>query len=612
MSSLHQTLSSQSFCVLDQCVHATMAPSETVYCALQPAPPKMLPQFAPTSACFECRRKKTRCDMRRPVCGLCARTGTSCDFPVSRKRPSRPASKGPEKIQKVEHQLSKLIRLLEESPNRGQPEQDRSDQQPQPTPATPTSQATPGAEGDNSINFNSAHSPASQTFLAAEDAPSGPHSVTSPALPVALEPRSSTVRPVSYDLAMHLVDLYFDKIQPWLPLLHKPRFLRICAQTLRRGPDSLGGLGQTDSLVFLGLFSLAARYCDREWLGSLLPRIRGDDFLEQARSIYSRVRDLHEPSLRCLQGGILLAFAIYTSEVSSFGWVLVGVCIRWVYDLGLAKLDYERSPGHGGRDWVQQEELRRAWWLVWELDTFGSIVLLRPFAIDRRHVYVKMPISDEAWFNEESVESEIPILQKRLQWKALRTSANQDARSWFLVANIVLSQIYDRLLLGESLKPDQRVAFANDIQCFRLSVPHTLRLQVGGVSMSNSAAVNNWVIGAHLLLTAASFMLDILPGERDESGQGEPDTLIDLSSRQANFLIKRSQILGVWPPDCLETAHPFFICTILPLFAQNCKDTGENTALRSCNDLIELIHEGFAQHWELGEAALRKYPTTFV
>src|ERR1700753_1872949 len=38
-------------------------------------------------ACMECRRKKTKCDMRQPICGLCQRIGGSCTFPSKRKTP---------------------------------------------------------------------------------------------------------------------------------------------------------------------------------------------------------------------------------------------------------------------------------------------------------------------------------------------------------------------------------------------------------------------------------------------------------------------------------------------------------------------------------------------
>jgi hypothetical protein len=452
---------------------------------------------------------------------------------------------------------------------------------------------------DNSI-FGLDLSPTSQAFLIGDDIPNPPTSQ------IVLNSASSNAASVSFDLAMHLVHLFFDKIQPWLPLLHKPRFLQQCEQELQPGPNALANLEQTDCLVFLSLFSLAARFSDCDCFADQPARLRGDKFREQARAIYSSVRDLQDPSIQCLQGTILLAFSLYTSEVSSFGWVLVGVCTRWLYDLGLSKLDDAGSPNHVERDWVQQEELRRAWWLVWELDTFGSFMLLRPFAIDRRRIHVKLPVSDEAWFGNAEVESQIPLLRKRFEWKLLRDSPNQDARSWFLIANIILSQVFDRLLGGESLEPSQRVALINDIQCFRLALPKALRLQAGYLSMNNSIATNNWVIGAHLLLAAASFMLDIFPGGREDSQHDQIQEHSDLSGRNSMFLMERSRILGVWPSECLEVAHPFFICTMIPLFAPNTDGDSHDPMQQSCNELVELIQERFAEHWGLGEIALRK------
>ena len=40
-------------------------------------------------ACEECKRKKTKCDMRKPTCSNCGRHSYSCVFPTSRKRPVR-------------------------------------------------------------------------------------------------------------------------------------------------------------------------------------------------------------------------------------------------------------------------------------------------------------------------------------------------------------------------------------------------------------------------------------------------------------------------------------------------------------------------------------------
>lgn len=49
-------------------------------------PPRALPR--PSRACTECRRKKSKCDMKRPECSLCYRIGETCIYPA-RRAPGR-------------------------------------------------------------------------------------------------------------------------------------------------------------------------------------------------------------------------------------------------------------------------------------------------------------------------------------------------------------------------------------------------------------------------------------------------------------------------------------------------------------------------------------------
>ncbi|EXJ70562.1 uncharacterized protein A1O5_06632 [Cladophialophora psammophila CBS 110553] len=54
-------------------------------------------------ACTECRRKKAKCDMKRPFCSLCLRVGESCVYPVRRahRRKPRDASTSTSQSQEV-------------------------------------------------------------------------------------------------------------------------------------------------------------------------------------------------------------------------------------------------------------------------------------------------------------------------------------------------------------------------------------------------------------------------------------------------------------------------------------------------------------------------------
>ena len=76
------------------------------------------PRQQPGSACEECRRKKLRCDRRRPTCGHCADSAVVCE--VSPHRLSRGPKKGSIKalqsrIVALESQLSKQNKDINEN-----------------------------------------------------------------------------------------------------------------------------------------------------------------------------------------------------------------------------------------------------------------------------------------------------------------------------------------------------------------------------------------------------------------------------------------------------------------------------------------------------------------
>ena len=90
-----------------------------------PSVPQERPRYSPSPsaqlsaprACEECKRKKTRCDMKRPICSLCGRVGADCVYPTRRRQPEKSSIRGVAKstdLSKTNNEkLSRLIRLLE-------------------------------------------------------------------------------------------------------------------------------------------------------------------------------------------------------------------------------------------------------------------------------------------------------------------------------------------------------------------------------------------------------------------------------------------------------------------------------------------------------------------
>ncbi|KAF6513383.1 hypothetical protein HZS61_006708 [Fusarium oxysporum f. sp. conglutinans] len=312
--------------------------------AERPTPPET---WKGHRACFECRRKKTRCDMRKPNCGLCTRTGQSCTFPTKRKTPQRRRQESQIDSQKLE----RLVNLLESRLSDGQDidmllsqtEQlpkvndihtpnslDREQDQPMRDDSNDESQSEIIVFG-TSITAEDSTSPAS-TFRSTEaDVP------TWLGIPV----------PVLTDL----VHIFFSKTQGWLPLLHKPRFF---ARFMKNGVFDDRKHSNTEALLLCGMFALAARHSSNPWFHSIPAPDRGQAFMEKANSYYEKCQSDQAPSLEYLQGCILLAAYEYASGPSHRAWILAGVCVRLAYDLNLCSMDEQDESS----DWSILEEQR--------------------------------------------------------------------------------------------------------------------------------------------------------------------------------------------------------------------------------------------------------------
>jgi hypothetical protein len=344
------------------------------------------------------------------------------------------------------------------------------------------------------------------------------------------------------------------------------------------------------------MFALSARFSTHPTLAAIAPIERGDLYGQYARLAYQDTRAILEPTLQYLQGCILLAFYFYSSGLSSQGWILVGVCVRIAYDLELSSIDDSNSD----LDWHEKELRRRAWWLVCELDAFGSIMMRRPFAIDRRH-RVHLPISDEDWFSGKQVRSAPVILEPGKCWRSLLHSENQSERAWYLVANFLFSLTNDQSYTINGLSIEDILALQNDIACLRMSLPPSFQQY----SVSNDDLTlkqQNWIVGTEIMLTVSQFLADKLAARSASNEPAYGPTLSD--ARPELMCISRlSAILRKWSPECIAAAHPFLACAISPSRIYVALPAEPNVGLSSFSDLAGRVQNIFAAHWPLGAIA---------
>lgn len=424
-------------------------------------------------------------------------------------------------------------------------------------------------------------------------------------------PLGPTLLEMSFADTMHLIDLFFSKIQPWLPLLHKPTFCQQYADRSHHGIFDLKTLPVDEALLLSSLFALSARYSSSGAFAAVPQADLCDHFAAMARQFYAESRTLTQPTLACLQGYIMLAFYFYTSGLSTQGWILIGVCVRYAYELDLCDLDDEECSPASGLDWIRREEMRRAWWLVWELDTFGSILCKRPYAVDRRRMAVMLPVSDEAWFSGNSTSSSKLITRPGQSWRSLQGSddnqKNNNERAWFLVANHLMSLVHEALSQKDGISAKEKLILENDISCFKLSLPPSFRLSTEPLIFDDASfAQSNWIIATNLMLASTSFMmynLRLKDGEGDSPVQEPKDS--SMASRRWAFDL--SHIVSLWSADYIALAHPFLACSTIPIHVPAGQgERSDQQILSSSKDLTSLVQSRFAEKWRLGSLAQRE------
>lgn len=269
-------------------------------------------------------------------------------------------------------------------------------------------------------------------------------------------------------------------------------------------------LTKESAFLLYAMMSLSARHSSLPYFGDVPVRDRGAAFACKAQAMYDATSPLmgrQVPSLRLLQGCVLIAY--YNQSCSpAFGSDLwIDICTRWGYRLGVYNVDDDcldsssKSPRPlSAEAWVNREEQRRVWWSIWELDTLDSVASRRPFSIDRDRFHVRLPVSDEAWFAGVPVASPLFSPDITVCWKILRSSPNQDERAWFLLSNYIMAQVHElgqRGTVGKSRLEE----FETVLACFSLLFHDKQRPGLENLIFDETTyAKTNWLILTQLMV----------------------------------------------------------------------------------------------------------------
>ncbi|KAE9401293.1 hypothetical protein BT96DRAFT_1018250 [Gymnopus androsaceus JB14] len=181
------------------------------------------------------------------------------------------------------------------------------------------------------------------------------------------------------DLIDSLVSLYFTHINVYFPILHKPSFLRSIAQNLHREDRHFGAL-------ILARITAIEQSVGWKWIRQIQPVSR----------TFTTPPCIYEIQLY----GVYVFFMQATSTAESC-WVLIAIGVRYAQDVGAHRKKDGLKPTLESELWI------RAFWMLYTMDIYISVVLGRPRSINTEDFDVDLPCicDDEYWENPDDPES---------------------------------------------------------------------------------------------------------------------------------------------------------------------------------------------------------------
>ncbi|KAJ7653333.1 fungal-specific transcription factor domain-containing protein [Mycena polygramma] len=192
------------------------------------------------------------------------------------------------------------------------------------------------------------------------------------------------------DLLAALVDLYFEKFNPFWPLLHRPTFDRKLTNELHLRDPGFAS-------VLLMVCSLGARHSDDPRV--LLDGVDSHFFQSAGWKWHSQVRVIPKhllptgPDLYELQTIALSALYHQVISPTTICWYQIGVGLRRAQDVGAHRRRNQPRPA------AEHEEWKRVFWVLLCLEWVSGTLTGRPLAIHDGDFDLDLPADcdDEYW-----------------------------------------------------------------------------------------------------------------------------------------------------------------------------------------------------------------------
>ncbi|KAI1831490.1 transcriptional regulator family: Fungal Specific TF [Penicillium roqueforti] len=357
-------------------------------------------------ACVVCRRRKLRCDGRRPSCGTCSRLGHECSYDEVRKK------SGPKRgyVKQLEARLAQVETLLKVQ----DPEPTQRTSQPQPLENAFTAPIADesildlpdlsdlgglaGIGGNMDNSFSASIAPGagqpSQILYPPPPITQGDNSqwdLISLGLEEPLPPQ---------DVIDELDALFFEKIYPMMPIIHRPRYYA----ALNLAPNMRPPI----CLRYI-MWCNAASVSDKYFF-------LHSHFYQRARKYAEadEMKGFGENIVSLAHCQTWLFIGTYEFRMIFFprAWLSVGKAARLALMLGLNRLDGVgldvKQSILPPKDWTEREERRRVFWGAFATDRYSSVGTGWPILIDENDIMTNLPASEDS-FTKSKPQRTLPL-----------------------------------------------------------------------------------------------------------------------------------------------------------------------------------------------------------
>ncbi|KAL7790695.1 hypothetical protein V8C43DRAFT_73258 [Trichoderma afarasin] len=301
-------------------------------------------------ACNSCRRRKKKCDKSIPRCGLCERNDWACSYPASIALARSELDYLRDKLSAIEKNRLETHSSLwnHESFQQG---------------SSRYATITPIFFLD-AVLFQ-------QSQLRAFDNPPVPEYIE------VYSSDSASIRPVAAQ--------FFNDVHPWIPIISKRRFYHQLLNPL--SPR------RADFVMIIIAMRLIT------WSPSE-PMVEPRSPMYLAAKRYCAETELAgNITITFLQATIFIAIYELGHAIYPSAYLSIGACARYGTALGINN-DGKSSGRHPPDDWVELEEMRRAWWGILILDRLVNLGNpLRMLATEEPKPEHPLPVDDTAWDN---------------------------------------------------------------------------------------------------------------------------------------------------------------------------------------------------------------------